>query len=315
MTQTWLKTQIAFISYVWYFGYANAVKRENSRVKAQLIIPKICNVMQHVRATILLSNTLAESTLPFHLCPDNDLMASCDQARPKFREDNISESMVKMLEHVQQLDNEEMPNACNVEDWLNLENELLTLPQMSDEEILATVVRDLTESQSVCSDEEGEGSDSASSSSGSSFIAPSSSSLSRPSWSTSPSSCSGTFSRFSIFSITSTPSTGVDSAAALPDSDESTALSWLTPALSTNDAVSVIASLHLVNSVAVVTSEFHPLASVCSFANWKKGGNPGIGDETTLPTLDVSSGSRLDCSLVDEPSPFARSVSSSAISR
>lgn len=37
--------------------------------------------MQHVRATILLSNTLAESTLPFHLCPDNDLMASCDQAR------------------------------------------------------------------------------------------------------------------------------------------------------------------------------------------------------------------------------------------
>ena len=64
-----------------------------------------------------------------------------------------------MLEHVQQLDNEEMPNACNVEDWLNLENELLTLPQMSDEEILATVVRDLTESQSACSDEEGEGED------------------------------------------------------------------------------------------------------------------------------------------------------------
>ena len=40
--------------------------------------------MQHVRATILLSNTLAESTLPFHLCPDNDLMASCDQARVKY---------------------------------------------------------------------------------------------------------------------------------------------------------------------------------------------------------------------------------------
>ena len=67
--------------------------------------------------------------------------------------------MVEMLEHVQQLDNEEMPNACNVEDWLNLENELLTSPQMSDEEILATVVRDLTESQSLCSDEEGEGED------------------------------------------------------------------------------------------------------------------------------------------------------------
>ena len=67
--------------------------------------------------------------------------------------------MVEMLEHVQQLDNEEMPNACNVEDWLNLENELLTSPQMSDEEILATVVRDLMESQSVCSHEEGEGED------------------------------------------------------------------------------------------------------------------------------------------------------------
>ena len=33
----------------------------------------------------------------------------------------------------QQLDNEEMPNARDVEDWLNLENELPTSPQMSDE--------------------------------------------------------------------------------------------------------------------------------------------------------------------------------------
>ena len=70
-----------------------------------------------------------------------------------------SESMVKMLEHVQQLDNEEMPNARDVEDWLNLQNELLTSPQMSDEEILATVVGDSTESASVCSDEEDEGKD------------------------------------------------------------------------------------------------------------------------------------------------------------
>jgi len=67
--------------------------------------------------------------------------------------------MVEMLEHVQQLDNEEMPNAHDVEDWLNLENELLTSQQMSDEEILATVVGDLTESKSVCSDEEDEGKD------------------------------------------------------------------------------------------------------------------------------------------------------------
>ena len=73
-----------------------------------------------------------------------------------------------MLEHVQQLDNEEMPNARDVEDWLNLENELPTSPQMSDEEIFATegrdrgggtVVGDSTESESVCSDEEDEGED------------------------------------------------------------------------------------------------------------------------------------------------------------
>ena len=51
------------------------------------------------------------------------------------------------------------PNAHDVEDWLNLENELPTSPQMSDEEILATVVGDSTESESVCSDEEDEGED------------------------------------------------------------------------------------------------------------------------------------------------------------
>ena len=52
-----------------------------------------------------------------------------------------------------------MPNARDVEDWLNLENELPTSPQMSDEEILAAVVGDSTESGSVCSDEEDEGED------------------------------------------------------------------------------------------------------------------------------------------------------------
>ena len=52
-----------------------------------------------------------------------------------------------------------MNNARDVEDWLNLENELPTSPQMSDEEILATVVRDSTESENVCSDEEDEGED------------------------------------------------------------------------------------------------------------------------------------------------------------
>ena len=76
---------------------------------------------------------------------------------PFKRLDNIAESVVEMLENVQQLDNEKMPNACDVEDWLNLENELPTSPQMSDEEILATVVRGSMESESVCSDEEDKG--------------------------------------------------------------------------------------------------------------------------------------------------------------
>ena len=77
-------------------------------------------------------------------------------SQPEFREDNIAESMVKTLENVQQLDNEGMPNARDVKNWLNLENELPTSPQMSDEEMLATVVGDSTESESVCRDEEDE---------------------------------------------------------------------------------------------------------------------------------------------------------------
>ena len=52
-----------------------------------------------------------------------------------------------------------MANARDVEDWLNMENELPTSPQMSDEEILAIAVGDSTESESVCSDEEDEGED------------------------------------------------------------------------------------------------------------------------------------------------------------
>ena len=78
-------------------------------------------------------------------------------SQPEFGEDNIAESMVETLEHIQQLDNEEMPNARDVIDWLNLENELPTSPQMSDEEILATVVGESTERESVCSHEEDEG--------------------------------------------------------------------------------------------------------------------------------------------------------------
>lgn len=80
------------------------------------------------------------------------------KSQPEFR-DNIGESIVEMLEHVPQLDNEEMPSARDVKGWFNLENELPNSPQMSDEEILATVVGDSTESESVCSDEEDEGED------------------------------------------------------------------------------------------------------------------------------------------------------------
>ena len=42
-----------------------------------------------------------------------------------------------------EINNNEIPSICGMEDWLNLENEFLTTPQMSDEQILATVVSDV----------------------------------------------------------------------------------------------------------------------------------------------------------------------------
>lgn len=44
-----------------------------------------------------------------------------------------------MLQHVQQVANEDFLNAHGLEDSLNVDNELLTTEQMSDEQILATV--------------------------------------------------------------------------------------------------------------------------------------------------------------------------------
>ena len=41
---------------------------------------------------------------------------SASNSQPKFREDNIAESIVEMLEHVHQVDNEEMPNARDVKE-------------------------------------------------------------------------------------------------------------------------------------------------------------------------------------------------------
>ena len=93
------------------------------------------------------------------LCAFQSSDNSESNSQPEFREDNIAESMVEMLDHVQQLDDEEMPNARDVEYWLKLENELPNSPQISDEETLATVVEDSTEIESVCNDEEDEGED------------------------------------------------------------------------------------------------------------------------------------------------------------
>ena len=59
-------------------------------------------------------------TSPESICKVYDKMRissdnSESKSQPKFREDNIAESMVEMLEHVQQLDNDEMPNARDVD--------------------------------------------------------------------------------------------------------------------------------------------------------------------------------------------------------
>ena len=109
-----------------------------------------------MRSADILLESICKAYDKLRIYSDN----SESNSQPEFREDNIAESVVDMLEHVQQLDNEEMPNARDVGDWLNLENELPTSPQMSDEEILATVVGDsLTVSESVCSNEDDEGED------------------------------------------------------------------------------------------------------------------------------------------------------------
>ena len=64
-------------------------------------------------------------------------------------------TMVEMLQHVQQVGNEDSLNAHDLEDWLNLDNELPTTEQMSDEQILATVTGHSNENES--SDEEDDG--------------------------------------------------------------------------------------------------------------------------------------------------------------
>ena len=63
--------------------------------------------------------------------------------------------MVKMLQHVKEVGNKDSLNAHDLDDWLNLENTLLTTEQMSDKQILATVTRHSNENES--SDEEDDG--------------------------------------------------------------------------------------------------------------------------------------------------------------
>ena len=63
--------------------------------------------------------------------------------------------MVEMLQHVQQVGYEDSLNAHDLEDLLNLDNELPTTEQMSDEQILGTVTGHPNENES--SDEEDDG--------------------------------------------------------------------------------------------------------------------------------------------------------------
>lgn len=101
---------------------------------------------------------------------------------------------------------------------------------------------------------------------------------------------------------------GVDLVVVLFDSDELIVLLWLIFVLFMNDVVFVIVLLYFVNLVVVVILEFYLFVLVCSFVNWKKGGNLGIGDEMILLIFDVFLGSRLDCLLVDEFFLFVRFV-------
>ena len=84
----------------------------------------------------------------------NKLKIHSDNSQPNLEpeEQHSAESMVEMLQHVQQVGNEDLLNAHDLEDWLNLDNELPTTEQMSDEQILATVTGHPNENES--SDEE-----------------------------------------------------------------------------------------------------------------------------------------------------------------
>ena len=63
--------------------------------------------------------------------------------------------MVKMLQHVQEVGNNDSLNAYDLEDWLKLGNVLPTTEQMSDEQLLVIVTGHSSENES--SDEQDDG--------------------------------------------------------------------------------------------------------------------------------------------------------------
>ena len=84
----------------------------------------------------------------------NKLKIHSDDSQPNSdpEEQHSAESMVEMLQNVQQVGNEDSLNAHDLEDWLNLDNELPTTELMTDEQILANVTGQSNENES--SDEE-----------------------------------------------------------------------------------------------------------------------------------------------------------------
>ena len=64
-----------------------------------------------------------------------------------------------MMEVLSRVGNSEGLSSSDVEAWLNAETELPTTPQMSDEQILASVAEQSVEEDEVTSDEEDEGED------------------------------------------------------------------------------------------------------------------------------------------------------------
>ena len=77
------------------------------------------------------------------------------QANSEPEQQHSAESMVEMLQRVHEVGNKDSLKALNLEDWINLDNELPTMEQMSDKQILATVTGHSNEDES--SDEEDDG--------------------------------------------------------------------------------------------------------------------------------------------------------------